>query len=200
MLVLLVVFPAMSYVYMKNGFEYQVKSRAELQDLGTAMSLPSNNYWGDSLVLDKTDKKVSLFAYFDPSDQENTAVSGKYFGEMVEQFKEIDWFRMNLLVPQNASNALTAYTQEKDIEKATNIIFYPAQQDRQAINQTLHIGADVLNAKNCVALADTNGIVVNYYDLADGKQYVRMMEHISLLRPLEEKKKAEALFRREPDL
>jgi hypothetical protein len=51
-----------------------------------------------------------------------------------------------------------------------------------------------------VALADTSGMIRQFYDLEDGKQFVRLIEHIAMMRPQEEDEREEAVFQREREL
>ncbi|GAB5552144.1 MAG: hypothetical protein Sapg2KO_17350 [Saprospiraceae bacterium] len=196
---LLGVFPILSYVYMKAGFDYQLDARAELKKLGTVMSLPDTTIFGDTLVGTKMGKQISLLSYFDPTDQQTLAISGKYLSEIHNQFNDVDWFRMDLLVPQTAKSALSAYQEEYEVEDAEQVFFYQTNQSLQEINGSLYVADSLQNKFNCVALADTTGTIVNYYDLSDGKQFVRLVEHIAIMRP-KEKAKPQAIFQREREL
>ena len=87
MLMLLALFPIMSYIYMKKGFDYQVQARSELKNLGPVLNLPDTTFFGDTLVGQKMGKQVALLAYFDPSNQETLKFTGKYLSEIQEQFE-----------------------------------------------------------------------------------------------------------------
>lgn len=196
---LLGVFPVLSYVYMKAGFDYQVDARAELKELGEVMSLPDTTVFGDTLVGAKMGKQISLLTYFDPTNAQNLAVSGKYLSEIYEQFDDVDWFRMDLLIPPTAKPALTDFRTDYKMEDPEQVFFYNTNQSLAGVNASLHIADSLHNKINCVVLADTLGTIVNYYDLSDGKQFVRLVEHIAMMRP-KEKAKPQAIFQRERDL
>lgn len=196
---LLGVFPVLSYVYMKAGFDYQVDARAELKQLGTVMNLPDTTIFGDTLVGAKLGKQISLLSYFDPADQNTIDLSGKYFSEIYDQFNDVDWFRIELLVPSESTNALMDYRLNYQMEDPQQIFFYQTNEALASVNRSLYIADSLSNKVNCVVLADTTGTVVNYYDLSDGNQFVRLVEHIAIMRP-KEKEKPQALFQREREL
>ena len=198
MLILLAVLPVISYIYMKKGYDYQFEARSELAKLGPAMELPELTFFGDTLVGADMGKQVQLLAYFDPKDKETLELSGKYFGEIHEQFNDAKWFRMDLLVPSGREVALKTYQEEHKMDDAYQVFFYKTNKGAGEVNQSLYIKAQDVRQANFVALADTTGTVLNTYDLSDGKQFVRLIEHIAILRPAEKKEKA--LFRREREL
>lgn len=184
---------------MKAGFDYQIDARAELKDLGKVMSLPDTTIFGDTLVGEKMGKQIALLSYFDPTDSKNLEVSGKYLSEIYDQFNDVDWFRMELLSPAKAKPALTTYQTDFNMEDPEQIFFYETSQSLQGVNSSLNIADSLHNRINCVVLADTTGTIVNYYDLSDGKQFVRLVEHIAIMRP-KEKEKPQAIFQREREL
>lgn len=199
MLILLAIFPAFSYFYMQKGLDYQLTARGELQDLGAVMALPDTTFFGDTLIGVKMGKQVQLIAYFDPSEEESAAFSAKYFGEIHEQFDDVSWFRIDLLAPQNQKAALERYQETHKMKDREQVFWYATTAQRQEINAALYVKSEYQLKPNCAVLADTNGVVVNYYDLADGKQFVRLIEHIAILRP-QEKAKPKAIFQRERNL
>ena len=78
------------------------------------------------------------------------------------------------------------------------VFFYRTNTERATINRQLHIKPEWADAPNCVALADTAGTVVQVYNLDDGKQLVRLVEHIAILRPkVKERKEGTFLEERE---
>lgn len=200
LLVLLVVFPVMSYIYMKAGFDYQVDARGEWQELGQLPDFPEQTIFGDTLTGKDLSKQVRLISYFDPSDEAVLTTSGKYFPEIYQQFEEVDWFCMELMVPQSKKQSLEGFLDEKKWKDPQQVFFYATGASREQVNQQLHITNEMRSAPNVVALADTSGMVRQYYDLTDGKQFVRLIEHIAMMRPQEEDERPEALFRREREL
>lgn len=197
LLLLLGLFPVLSYWYMKKGFDYQVDARSELQVLGPGPALPDTTFFGDTLTGADLGKQVRLLGYFDPAAEAERSLSGKYLKEVREQFVEVPWFRMELLVPQTSEAALRDYRHELGKDGPADILFfYATPQSRAQVNAGLHLETACQPKMNQMVLADTNGVVVNTYDLSDGKQFVRMIEHIAIMRP-PEKGKQEALFQRE---
>jgi hypothetical protein len=199
LLMLLVVIPVVSYLWMKAGFDYQVNARSELVSLGPVPALPEATIFGDTLIGKKMGKQVQLLGYFDPTESKVLEISGKYLSEIHEQFDEVDWFRMEFLVPETAQNALDEYVAEKGMKDPQQVFYYATQQPLAQINKQLHIGSELQSFFNTVALADTSGTIVNYYDLREGTQFVRLIEHIAMLRPQETDQEEDALFQRERD-
>jgi len=196
---LLGVFPILSYVYMKAGYDYQLDARSELKQLGSVMELPDTTIFGDTLVGAKMGKQITLLSYFDPTDQKNLEFCGKYFSEIYSQFNDVDWFRMDLLVPAKSTKALIDYRLNYQMDDPQQVFFYQTDQTLSAVNARLYVADSLRNKMNCVVLADTTGTIVNYYDLSDGMQFVRLVEHIAIMRP-KEKEKPQALFQREREL
>lgn len=190
----------MSYLYMKAGFDYQIDARDELQELGVVPSLPSQTIFGDTLTGKDQGKQVRLLSFFDPQKEDALAVSGKYLSEIFSQFDEVDWFRMELMVPETSKKALERYLAAHQMEDPTQVFFYATDQSMDQVQKQLHMAPEMQGRINMVALADTSGMIRQYYDLTEGKQFVRLVEHIAMLRPQEEEERQEALFRREREL
>lgn len=182
LVLMLVALPAVSWIYLSNGYNYQKKVMAELKNLGKMGDLPSLTLSGDTLARASWKGKIVVAGPLD-------------------------------LLAAPAKSPLLSHLQELhqqfDDRKDVLFVLYPTTQDTAAVwayartnglwekNQTIFLG-DVAAGKSRhhwsgdsaeFTLTDSKGQVRKAYDLRQGAQYARLVEHIALLLPIERKER-----------
>lgn len=196
LLLFLVGFPIVSYIYLKKGYDYRVEAMQELKDYGSIPGIPATTVWGDSVDIEKQSNQIVVLHYINLSDNEEKALIGKYMNELHQQFDGIERVRFWGGYAPSDSAQVAAFMEEMDLIDFDQYLAFPATAVSTNGIQ-LPEGAPTMD-KPLVFLADTTGTVRSFYNLENGREVVRLVEHITFLVPPEKKQKA--IFNPEQEL
>jgi len=186
LLLFLVVFPIISYFYLKSGYDYRVDAMEELQEYG-ALPVPDGpTLFGDSLSDKALQKKVVLLHFIDLANPDQRDLMGKYMGEVHEQFDGVENVVFLAGFQSNDPDAVQAFLGKHKLEDPEQYFVFP-QEELTGPYTFLEGG---VTAKPYVMLSDTSGTIRNFYNLERGKELVRMVEHVTYLMPQEKRKAA----------
>lgn len=188
---LLVVFPAVSYIYLKKGFDWRVEAQNELQDYGKIR--PAYIIWQDGSKEDQLKGKVCVVHFFG-ENPDLTPTNKKLIDlceELVKQYgykpeSERNDFRL-ALVAEGGTAEFKSYVQTRPLSEMSNYVWTGGLGSWTSI---LKNGFDFYCSKNKVApypeyfaLTDTSGVIRRFYNAEDSKEVDRMVEQIALLLP-----------------
>lgn len=191
LILVLVVFPAISWVYLKSGFEWRKTAQAELQDYGPIKEAFA--IWPDGSREDLLKGKVCVIYNFgakpDLTPVNKTVLETAE--QLVDQFgykpgAEQDYFRM-VMIEEGASTELRSKYQTMRNSELVNWVWTSGLSSWNNILQGdfdyYCKSANVSPYPHYYALADTSGRVRRFYNAEDTKEVGRMVEHIALLLP-----------------
>lgn len=189
--ILLVVTPAISWVYLSNGLDYHRKALAELKKLGSIPSYKALTLQGDSLRTSDVEGKLLVVGTVDLTASKNTPNVLSNLKELHAQFDDrTDVFFLLYVQPADTA-AVRKFATSQELDEPTQVFYLP-------YNQTI-MNAYHLPATGAItpyfSLVDTKGMVRKVYDLREGRQYARLVEHLALLLPIE--KRENAILKRE---
>lgn len=184
---LLVGLPAISWYYLDKGFKYRMETLGELGELGRFPSGPYERLNGTLLEEAALEGKVLVIHRFATplvAADEQVALE---LGKIHHQFDERPDVRF-LLFSEPADSAALLPLLEK------NRLTDPAQVDLlrpvfQGNPPFSFAGDPKQPSDSWVALADTSGLVRQYYDFRDGNRIRRLVEHVATLMPVMERNK-----------
>jgi len=183
LLLFLVGFPVVSYFYLKSGYDYRVEAMQELQDYAPLPQAPVTNLWGDSL---QTGPDIVLLHFIDLQNTGQRDLMGKYMGELHEQFDGIGRVQFWAGFEPVDSQQIKAYLDTYSLQDPEQ---YHVVKRTDFTGDFAFLEADV-TAKPFVLLSDTTGTIRNFYNLENGKELVRLVEHITYLMPPEKRRRA----------
>lgn len=194
LLLFLVVFPIISYFYLKSGYDYRVEAMEELAEYGP-LPVPSGaTLFGDSLKETALTKNVVLLHFIDLANPDQSDLMGKYMGEIHEQFDGLERVVFLAGFVRADTEAVRAFLEEYKLNDPEQ--YFAFEQEELTGPYSFLEGG--VTAKPYVMLSDTTGTIRNFYDLGRGEELVRLVEHITYLMP-KEKRKA-ATFKPEQEL
>jgi len=191
LLLFLVGFPVVSYFYLKSGYDYRVEAMQELQEYAPLPDGPATDIWGDTL---DTGKDIVLLHFVDLQNTAQRDLIGKYMGEIHEQFDGIDRVQFWAGFQPVDSTRIRAFLKNYDLQDPTQ---YRVLDRSDFSGDFTFLDADV-TSRPFVMLSDTTGTIRNFYNLENGKELVRLVEHITYLMPPE--KRPRATFKPEQEL
>ena len=190
---LLVVLPGMSWVYLSSGLAYQKAKRAELQRLGSVPAFPYLLMNGDTIGADELGGKLLLAFDFADQPDSGAAVAFRELEKIHRQFDERKDVIFLLLGSPSDSAALADWMDKYSLEDPGQV--YAVVRPGSA-NGDFGIGANGARTST-VAVADSAGIIRQYYDFRVGNRVRRSVEHIAILMPFRDRD--EAVLRREKE-
>ena len=204
----LVGFPAISWYYLKSGFEYQKKAFSELMDYGQIPEFAFPAVFGEPLSKTDISDKVAVFGFL----QDNTASSDSLldlYSRLHDQFHDRDeiqfiFFNLNpeYYTTEQHNSIATTYELRDSVqihfliaEKMVAKQLATTQFKKPDFSHTLEMGTPIpLNPINAdekleypyLVLAN-NGIIKNYYDYRKESSVKRLVEHLALLMPRDQR-------------
>lgn len=159
---MLVVFPLVSYVYLKKGYDYRVASLDELDSKGD---------FSDHLDYMTNNRSVSIL-YFGAAKDDSTSIA---IGNVHDAFKDQPFVKLLSLNEMKLAD-IPASKSEGLKQSPTAIAKFEefSTLDSHCVNIPLY---------NRALILDSNAIVRRCYNLHDGQEVARLVEHITILVP-----------------
>lgn len=188
---LLVVLPGMSWVYLSQGLAYQKAKRDELRELGKIPPFPYQLLNGDSIGETELGGKLLMIFSVSNKDASSTEIVLKELEKIHRQFDD----RKDVIFLLQANKQDSLFLEEllsrmkfSDPGQVYTIIQTPGA--RNYLSSADHVPTHV-------AIADSAGVIRQYYDFLDGNRVRRSVEHIAMLMPFRERD--EAVLQREKE-
>ena len=182
----------MSWVYLSKGLSYQKAKRAELREYGKIPPFPYMLLNGDSIGAPEL--KGKLLMVFDAVDgvDASTEVIFKELEKIHRQFDERKDVIFLLQAAQKDSMLLEQLLKRYKLAD-------PGQVYAVAGRPGAGFGRGTKDGGNAslVAIADSSGVIRQYYDFLDGNRVRRSVEHIAMLMPFRDRE--EAVLKREKE-
>ncbi len=203
-LTILIIFPLMSWYYLKTGYNYQMDSRAELKDYGKlpnfAWSTADSDYTIDSL-----ENKMSVLSFIG-EDKKNTEVILDVIQKLNIQFGDnsnLKILTFPLLAQRTGIGDLVKIQTERKINPFQHKIIqapeeglknwlggqikYPIEW-KEIENDAPDVilekkTANQINEYPFFVLVDNKNTIRNFYHIDNVDEVKRMVEHIALLLP-----------------
>ena len=156
LLLLLVVLPLVSWYYLSQGYDYQLKARSELKNYGKWSVLGSGlDTMGYTIVFAQLDENAA-----------NDSKFNEILNRLVNQFGERPDFFIGLLDGDKVESSLI-------INDSSKVIFFDLDK----------FNTDEVLLRNKFYLADRTGTLRNNYNINQVDEIKRMVEHIALILP-----------------
>jgi hypothetical protein len=183
--------PAISYYYVKSGFDWRKDAQSELRDYGRIREV--YHVWPDGVKENLIDKKVCVLYLF--GDQpELTPENRKIIDiseELIKQFgykpgSDVNDFRA-VLIAGNQTAEFKSYGQTRPSADLNNWVWTGGLGSWTTIMKN---GYDYYCQSNKItpypqyfAVSDTSGTIRRFYNAQDKEEINRMVQHIAILMP-----------------
>ena len=189
---LLVVFPAMSWVYLKYGFNWRKQALSELRDYGKIR--PAYNVLPNGVQINELESKVCVLYLFGenpdltPVNKQVMDIGERLFNQFGKDQDGIVRQDFRFVTIANGGTAeFKSYFQKLP---STEYVTWTATGGTGTWGTILINGYEKFCLEEngdmtvpAFALADTSGIIRRFYPVMDEKQVGRMVEHIAMLLP-----------------
>jgi hypothetical protein len=188
---LLLVLPAVSYLYLYKGFKWRVDAQSELQDYGKIRAAYS--IWPDGTKENLRKGKVCVLHLFG-ANPELTPANKLIMDTGEELYKQFgfkgeaasDHFRI-VMISEGGSTEFRSYAQTRPSSDMVNWVWTGGLGSWTTI---LKNGYDYYCVKSKVtpypeyyALSDTSGVIRRFYNAEDPEDVKRMVQQTALLLP-----------------
>lgn len=200
-LTILIIFPLLSWYYLKTGYNYQMDSRAELKDYG---KLPTFAWATSDVGLynnDSLKNKMAILSVIG-ENQKNKKTTLEVIQKLNIQFGDNANLKL-LTFPLSSIESLIAEQKKREINPFQHKIIqapksdlknwlgtqikYPIEwkpKENDAPDVILEkMEAGKLNEYPFFVLVDNKQIIRNFYHIDNVEEVKRMVEHIALLLP-----------------
>lgn len=191
LLVLLLGFPLVSFIYLKQGADYRRAAIATKQDFG---SMPSLTYLPAlrGQLPDTLRGKMTVVGWLDPTKEEGTRMYGMMLDSLYQQFRNSPNLHFTTItLAKEPERAARAFAEEYNLPNDRILSFLRADErefQRTAEQFSLPLGQyDGPGVQPVVALVDSSLTVVKHYDLARRDQAVGLVQMVALIIPLPER-------------
>jgi len=189
-LFLLVGLPAVSYWYLKTGYDYRKEAILTQGDFGEMPDLSEL-----SAVIGKQPASyrgaMTVVGWLDPSKPATAKQYGTILDSLYTQFEDSpNLYFTTITLGDQAAQTVANFTQEHQLPSDKMLSFL--QADQAAFNQTaadfqLPVGT-LPGESPVVALVDSSLTIVKHYDLNQRDETIGLVQLISLIIPLPERK------------
>ena len=191
LLMLLVGFPAVSFIYLKQGADYRRAALAEREDYGKMPDLNALTPIRGQLPAD-LHGAMTVVGWLDPTKEEGSRIYGQTLDSLYRQFEDSpNLYFTTVVLAKDPRVAVDSFVKHYRLPEDRMISFLRADERdfaRTAENFSLPLGAyDSPGIQPVVALVDSSLTVVKHYDLARRDQKLGLVQLISLIIPLPDK-------------
>jgi hypothetical protein len=186
--IILVVLPAISWIYLRNGLNWRKEAQAELKAYGKVRSAPV--IYPDGTKYDRLKGKVCVIHYFgenpDLTDSNRRIIDDGQ--KLFEQFGQNDAFRIVMVSQGGTSEFRSHYQKLPSIDYATWVWAGAVGSWKTILvngYESYCLEEKIQPAQEYYALSDTSGTIRRFYDALDEAQVSRMVQHIAILLPKE---------------
>ncbi|WP_116124707.1 hypothetical protein [Lewinella sp. IMCC34183] len=192
LLLLLVVFPLISFLYLRQGSNYRRDAILTQGDYGTMPDLyrltPVRGQLPDQLR-----GAMTVVGWLDPTKEEGTRLYGHMLDSLYQQFQDSpNLYFTTIVLADSASRAADAFADTYNLPDDPMISFLRADErtfGQTAENFRLPLGTyDSPGIQPVVALVDSSLTIVKHYDLARRDETIGLVQLVSLIIPLPQKK------------
>ena len=183
--------PAVSWYYLREGFQYRKDAILTQGDFGSMPDLSQLAELRGTLPEDLRGSMV-VVGWLDPTKEETTRMYGSTMDSLYQQFAESPNLHFaTILLSKHTASSLADFTQRYHLPEDEMLSFLQADERQFAETaEAFHLplgGYDAPGETPVVALVDSSQTIVKYYNLAQREETISLVELISLIIPLPEK-------------
>ncbi len=188
LLLMLVGFPLVSFIYLRDGANYRRSAIASMGDFGKMPDLRGLVPVEGKLPADLRGA-MSVVGWLDPTKEEGTRVYGHMLDSLYQQFHDSpNLYFTTIILGEDPGAAVREFSTRFNLPQDGMITFLRA--DETAFAQTakdfkLPLSSyDAPGLQPIVALVDSSLTIVEHYDLAKRNEIIGLVQLISLIIPL----------------
>jgi hypothetical protein len=188
LIAVLIGFPLISFIYLRNGADYRREAIAEMEDYGPLPDLSDLPAIRGSLP-DPPRGAMTVVGWLDPTKEAGTAVYGRTLDSLYQQFKDSpNLYFTTITLAENPEAAVRTFTERYNLPDDPMISFLRANERQfsaTAREFSLPLGTyDSPGIQPIVALVDSSLTIVQHYDLARRDETIGLVQLVSLIIPL----------------
>lgn len=192
LLLLLVVLPLVSFFYLRGGSNYRKEAILSQGDYGRMPDLHQLTPVRGELPAELRGS-MTVVGWLDPTKEEGTVVYGHMLDSLYQQFKDSpNLYFTTIVLAEDPAVAADTFARRYHLPDDPMVSFLRADDrtfGETAENFKLPLGTyDSPGIQPVVALVDSSLTIVKHYDLARRDETVGLVQLVSLIIPLPQKK------------
>ena len=190
-LLMLVGFPLVSFLYLRDGADYRRSAIETMGDFGKMPSLVDLTPISGQLP-NELRGAMTVVGWLDPTKEEGSRLYGQMLDSLYQQFAQSpNLYFTTITLAEDPEAAVAQFTAEHNLPVNPMMSFVRADEAafaRTAEDFKLPIGQyDSPGVQPIVALVDSSQTIVEHYDMARRDDAIGLVQLISLIIPLPEK-------------
>lgn len=189
-LVILVLFPLMSWYYLKMGMDYRLEAISELQTIGTFEWIETYNHSGRFLNEGVFENKFIVVGIVPENSRDLPVFSSRYTG-LIEQFGKVDEvLYLNLVSTENPIVEIAFTELEKvggvSVHRNHFIVEFPNEEIDRIIDKFTEESEEsngATSGKEFLYLVNPDGKVIQRYNFLEEDRVARLVEQLSMQLP-----------------
>ncbi|MBB4078240.1 hypothetical protein GGR28_000841 [Lewinella aquimaris] len=187
-LLILVGFPLVSFIYLRDGANYRRDAIRTMGDYGQMPDLRGLTAVSGELPPDLRGA-MTVVGWLDPTKEAGTRIYGHMLDSLFQQFKDSpNLYFTTVLLAQDPEETVAAFSAKYNLPEDPMISFLRVDETefaRTAEAFKLPLGEyDSPGIQPIVALVDSSLTIVQHYDLARRDETIGLVQLISLIIPL----------------
>lgn len=192
LLFLFVVLPGVSWWYLNQGFEYRKEAIRTQGDYGQMPDLGAMTQVQGKLPATLRGSMI-VVGWLDPTKEEPTALYGATLDSLYQQFKDSPNLHFSTIVlAEDPQETVAQFTTRYHLPQNEMLSFLRADErafQASAENFNLPLSQyDAPGEEPIVALVDSSQTIVKHYNLARRDETVSLVELVSVIIPLPERR------------
>ncbi|THH41746.1 hypothetical protein [Neolewinella litorea] len=192
LLLLLVGFPLVSFIYLRGGSKYRKEAIETQEDFGKMPNLYDLEPVRGSLP-PELKGAMTVVGWLDPTKEDGTRLYGQMLDSLFQQFRDSpNLYFTTIMLAEDPEAAADEFATRYNLPEDPMLSFLRADERSFATTGEafqLPLGEyDSPGIQPVVALVDSSLTIVKHYDLARRDETVGLVQLISLIIPLPEKK------------
>ncbi len=185
-LMLIVLFPFLSWYYLKKGYDYHVEVISDLGDFGSLEKLAVKEVNGDVVNAEILKGNITVSAFLNASNDRLFQI----LKDLKSQFDDREDVKF-LLFTTDPSLALQNELEQKALLEKGQCHLLDAREHKQLVKEIYSLGehcdAWPSEACNYVYMTNTELTIRQYYDISNQERVIRMVEQLAVTLPREKK-------------
>ena len=198
---MLIVFPAGSWYYLNQGFDYRKTVMEELQVKDSLPELQFIDYTGKILTNKEIEGNLIVAVFLSSKKGIGEAVIEERIAKLYDQFDKRSDF--NLFIHLTGLDSAAFQTQSAalldrlELEDPSRCFILEGSEKIALSEYKIPLGTTALDDANWAVLIDENQYIRNFYQLDEEENVKTMVQHIALSLPKQKEK--DLIFKRDAE-
>lgn len=198
---MVIALPALSWYYLKRGFDDRIATMGEIQDFGKIPSFSLSTTSGETISENDLERNVVVASFLSTEHPELRSIYGKRLNKLQDQFHDRN--RVKFAIHQvgdtsNTSDRLKQFAKAYELNNKPAVLLLNNGAQLATSAYKLPLEQKIkLEDNPYLVLIDTTLTIRNYYDVRAEEEMKKLVHHLTMILPPTPRK--DIYFKREKE-